>query len=51
MNVCVEKRTLYVQSGISQLYYPYFAFFPDSNVTLGRTPELGQRPGRTSTRI
>lgn len=53
MNVCVKKR-MYVcsQAGIpQQLYYPYFGFFPDGNVTLGRTPELGQRPGRTSIRI
>lgn len=53
MNACVKKRTLCVQSSrdSTTIVLSLFGFFPDSNVTLGRTPELGQRPGRTSIRI
>lgn len=53
VNACVKKRTLCVQSSrdSTTIVLSLFGFFPDSNVTLGRTPELGQRPGRTSIRI
>lgn len=53
MKVYVKNRTLCVQSSrdSTTIVFPYFGFLPDSNVTPGRTPELGQRPGRTSIRI